>query len=109
MSAPAARFPEQIISQAEDVAWALDTIRFKQGTDTAEAYVNQPLQNATAAMIDIIPAHFGVDIDEGMACDRGVQIVETVVDGEAIEALIAALTTDEKAELMRIRRKGGAG
>ncbi|KAF8451355.1 hypothetical protein BDZ91DRAFT_802750 [Kalaharituber pfeilii] len=40
---------------------------------------------------------------------NGVQMVETVVDGETIEAITADLTTDEKAELMRIRRKGGAG
>ncbi|KAF8455592.1 hypothetical protein BDZ91DRAFT_801326 [Kalaharituber pfeilii] len=42
MSAPAARFPEQIISHAEDVTWALDTIsNFKQGKDTAAAYVDK--------------------------------------------------------------------
>ncbi|KAF8451353.1 hypothetical protein BDZ91DRAFT_809578 [Kalaharituber pfeilii] len=42
MSALAARFPEQIISGAEDVTRALDTIsNFKQGTDTAEANVDK--------------------------------------------------------------------
>ncbi|KAF8462823.1 hypothetical protein BDZ91DRAFT_733132, partial [Kalaharituber pfeilii] len=61
----------------------------------------QPLQEATATMIEITPEDFEVvDIDEEMVFDRGVQMVETVADSETIEALMATLTADENVELI---------
>ncbi|KAF8477516.1 hypothetical protein BDZ91DRAFT_709391 [Kalaharituber pfeilii] len=70
-------------------------------------YGFQPLQEATAAMIEITPEDFEVvDIDEEMVFDGGVQMVETVTDSETIEALMATLTADEKVELIAMVDKG---